>query len=59
MGLGGAARTSPAARPAPGAAMSIPVEVVIVGGGPAGAAAAIVLARLGRRVLLANRRRGQ
>jgi flavin-dependent dehydrogenase len=38
--------------------MSIPVEVVIVGGGPAGAAAAIVLARLGRRVLLANRDEG-
>ena len=38
--------------------MSNPVEVVIVGGGPAGAAAAIELARLGRRVLLANRDEG-
>jgi flavin-dependent dehydrogenase len=34
--------------------MSAHVEVVVAGGGPAGAAAAVVLARCGRRVLLAN-----
>ena len=34
--------------------MSLHVEVLVAGGGPAGAAAAIVLARLGRRVLIAD-----
>lgn len=37
--------------------MSAPVDVAIVGGGPAGCAAAIALARLGRRVLLVERSR--
>lgn len=34
--------------------MSRDAEVIVAGGGPAGAAAALVLARLGRRVLLAD-----
>lgn len=38
--------------------MNTDVEIVVAGGGPAGAAAAIVLARSGRRVLLANGDRG-
>ncbi len=34
--------------------MNVNIDVVVAGGGPAGAAAALVLARLGRRVLLAD-----
>ena len=36
--------------------MSTGVDAVVVGGGPAGAVAALTLARAGRRVLLAERR---
>ncbi len=46
--------TGPAARSPTEGGMSLHIEVLVAGGGPAGAAAALVLARLGRRVLVAD-----
>lgn len=48
---------NPAARPSPSALLSNEAgwDVVVVGAGPGGAAAAIVLARRGRRVLIVDR----
>src|SRR5207253_1246434 len=50
----GGARTGSLARAATKAKMSPHAEVLIAGGGPGGAVAALVLARRGRRVLLAD-----
>src|SRR2546421_3202744 len=41
------------------AAMDVAVDALVCGGGPAGSAAAIVLARQGISVLIAERSRGQ